>query len=387
MWHDIRLVSDDSHFEGSPDLWRPYVDAEFREWVPKVVKLPNGGDAWQMPGKGAEEPPIPLGLNLASGRAWTELKTSGISYSDAMNVGMGDAAQRLAEMDRDGIDAEVVYAPVAGKRSLHGYLPREAYIAVTRGYNDWLSQEYTAADPDRLLGLAILPNTNVDDAVDELRRVATMPGIRAIALANWPNGGGHPRPEDDRFWAVADELGMPLTFHFSFGDCKDERPAQQQGNWAPISTLLTRVDTNAGTAFCCTQIIVNGIFDRYPNLRFSIGECGASWVPAYAMQADTNYHRHRFHAGIELAHEPSWYVKRHFLFGMQDDTVAIRIRNEIGVQSMTWGTDFPHVASDWPHTGALLDKMFDGVPTEDARAILGGNLSKHLKLDRVPVAV
>ena len=92
-------------------------------------------------------------------------------------------------------------------------------------------------------------------------------------------------------------------------------------------------------------------------------------------------------AGVELAHEPSWYIKNHFLFGMQDDLVAIRIRDEIGVKAMTWGTDFPHVASDWPHTGALLDKMFDGVPTEDARAILGGNLSKHLKLDRVPVAV
>lgn len=90
--------------------------------------------------------------------------------------------------------------------------------------------------------------------------------------------------------------------------------------------------------------------------------------------------RHRHHAKIELDHEPSWYIKRHFLFGMQDDDLAVRIRHECGVEAITWGTDFPHVATDYPHTGALLDRMFDGVPEEDARKILGGNLAAHLKL-------
>lgn len=380
MWNGIKLVSDDSHFEGSPDQWRDHVDASFREWVPTVVDLPGGGQGWQMPGKGKELPPIPLGLNVGAGRGWENLKTSGISYHDEYNVGMGDAAQRLAEMDKDGIDAEVVYPPVAGKRALDGFIPGEAYIAIAEGYNNWLSEVYTAAAPDRILGLAILPHTNVDDAVAELRRVATLPGIRAIALQSWPNGGGHPRPEDDKFWAVAEELGMPLTFHFSFGATADERPNEFEGNWAPASTLLTRVDTNARTAFCCTQLIVNRVLDKFPKLRFSIAECGASWMPAYAMQADTNYTRHRHHAKIELNHEPSWYIKRHFLFGMQDDDLAIRIRPEIGVEAMSWGTDFPHVATDYPHTGALLDRMFDGVPEEDARKILGGNLAAHLKL-------
>jgi hypothetical protein len=109
---------------------------------------------------------------------------------------------------------------------------------------------------------------------------------------------------------------LTQTFHFSFGEAMDERPPQQEGNWAPVSTLLTRVNTHAGTAF-----------------------------------------------------------------GMQDDDLAVRIRHEIGIESMTWGTDFPHVASDWPHTTALIDRMFDGVPEEDARKILGGNLAAHLKLE------
>ena len=68
------IVSTDSHLEVSPDQWRPYVDAEFREYVPKVVKLPNGGDAWLMPGK---LQPVPLGLNFSAGRGWENLQDLG----------------------------------------------------------------------------------------------------------------------------------------------------------------------------------------------------------------------------------------------------------------------------------------------------------------------
>lgn len=48
---NYEIVSTDSHLEVPPDSWRPFVDPEFREYAPKVVKLPNGGDAWLMPGK------------------------------------------------------------------------------------------------------------------------------------------------------------------------------------------------------------------------------------------------------------------------------------------------------------------------------------------------
>ncbi|MGE0881107.1 MAG: hypothetical protein AB7O61_20855 [Acidimicrobiia bacterium] len=64
------LVSTDSHLEVSPDMWRPYVDKEFRDYTPKVVKLDNGGDGWLMPGN-----PVPfnLGLNFSAGRGWQNL--------------------------------------------------------------------------------------------------------------------------------------------------------------------------------------------------------------------------------------------------------------------------------------------------------------------------
>ena len=120
-------VSADSHLEVSPDQWRPFVDKEFREYVPKVIKLDNGGDAWQMPGNGGV---IPLGLNFSAGRGWENIKPTGISYAEGLR-GAGDGSQRLEEMDVDGIYAEILFPAVAGQRGLDGCgIPREAYVGI-----------------------------------------------------------------------------------------------------------------------------------------------------------------------------------------------------------------------------------------------------------------
>src|SRR5690606_23887640 len=71
--------------------------------------------------------------------------------------------------------------------------------------------------PDRLVGCAVVPVSGIDDAVAELERVHAL-GLRAVAPHQFPNGGGAPAPEDDRFWARALDLGVALAPHQGFGD-------------------------------------------------------------------------------------------------------------------------------------------------------------------------
>jgi predicted TIM-barrel fold metal-dependent hydrolase len=121
-------------------------------------------------------------------------------------------------MDQDGVDAEILFPAVSGQRSLDGLgVPREAYISMAQGYNNWLSEEFCSADSERLLGCAILPISNAEDAAAEYRRVAKLPGIRTAILHQRPNGGGRPAPEDEIFWQAAEEVGLPLSVHVSFG--------------------------------------------------------------------------------------------------------------------------------------------------------------------------
>ena len=132
------VVSADSHLEVPPDLWRSYVDKEFQEYVPTVIRLPDGsGDAWEMPG-GAM---IPLGLQFAITRPGVEnryvySKPIGISYGPDL-AGTGDGHRRIREMDEDGVDADLLFPAIFGTRGLD--IPVEVDVAICRGYNDWLS--------------------------------------------------------------------------------------------------------------------------------------------------------------------------------------------------------------------------------------------------------
>jgi predicted TIM-barrel fold metal-dependent hydrolase len=382
---NYQIISTDSHLEVPPYMWEPFVDAEFQQYVPKVVKLPGGGDGWLMPGK---DQPVPLGLNFSAGRGWENLKPSGISYDEGL-VGAGDGKQRLSEMDQDGVDAELLFPAVSGQRTLdNGALPREAYVAIARGYNDWLSQEYTAHDRDRLLGLAILPATTVDDQIDELRRVSTMPGIRGVVLHSWPNGSPVPKPEDDdRFWAASLEVGMPLTGHISFGGGAAAEMAaraaaglQTTGNFAPMTTMLSKTVSHGAVPI---QLIQAGTFDRFPDLQFFFAETQIGWIPEFKEDADENWRRHRYWSGADAwPHEPSWYISNHFHWGFQVDHFGLEVRHHIGVDRIQWSTDFPHVQCDWPDSRKIIEEQFAGIPEDERRKMLCENAYRYFRLDR-----
>jgi predicted TIM-barrel fold metal-dependent hydrolase len=388
---EYHVVSTDSHLEVPPYMWEPFVDAQFREFVPKVVKLPNGGDAWKMPGKSN---PVPLGLNFSAGRGWENLKTSGLSYDDGL-VGAGDAQQRLSEMDQDGVDAELLFPAVSGQRTLDvAAIPPEAYVALARGYNTWLSQEYTAADPDRLLGLAILPGATIDDSIAELERVATMPGIRGVVLHHWPNGSPVPKPEeDDRFWRRALELDVPLTAHVAFGGGAAAEQAAiaaaaQEGvslmNFAPMTTMLSKTVTHGGQII---QLIQHGTFDRFPDLQFFFAETQIGWIPEFKEDADENWRRHRYWSGADQwAHEPSWYVDHNTNWGFQVDRFGLKVRHDIGIDRIQWSTDFPHVQCDWPNSREVIDDQFRDIPDDEMRTIVCDNAVRYFRLGQPKTA-
>src|SRR6266536_1332599 len=65
---------------------------------------------------------------------------------------------------------------------------------------------------NRLIGLGVIPERGLDQAIGELEHCKAV-GLRAINLAVFPSGKTYPTPEDDRFWARALDLDMPITIH------------------------------------------------------------------------------------------------------------------------------------------------------------------------------
>ena len=134
------------------------------------------------------------------------------------------------------------------------------------------------------------------------------------------------------------------------------------------------------------QLVLSGIFDRLPDLRIFFAETRLGWVPFWMEEADYWYERHR-HWAERLLHvkplkqRPSEYVRQHVSFSVQHvERVAIELRHHLGVEHVMFATDFPHIESDWPNTRPFAEKLFAGVPADEAFKIAAGNVLSFFKL-------
>jgi predicted TIM-barrel fold metal-dependent hydrolase len=358
------VVSAASHTEVSPDAWRSYVDPEFRDFVPRVTSV-DGSAAWIMP---VSDQVVPMPKNLFVSSAGTMIDT--VEYGAGL-PGTGDGAQRLRELDDDGVDAEILLPPFFGVRRLP-VLPADASIAVARGYNDWLSQEYTAADPTRLVGVGLLPAATLHDSIDELRRVARLPGVHGLQLQQWPNGSGAPAPEDDTFWLEVVTSGVAMVAHTEFGGGHLADPTRSPEHFFTISFLTTK----GGAPYSASELVTTGVFDRIPDLRVYYVHGSIAWVEYWGEQADDHYRRHRYWAGSDLPHPPSHYFKANLMHNFTVDPVGLQIRDMLDVDNLMWSRVFPAAHGTWPRSAAAIEEQFAeaGVPDDERRRMLADNV-------------
>jgi predicted TIM-barrel fold metal-dependent hydrolase len=390
MARRYRHISGDSHLEIDSQRWIPRVPAEHRDRAPRLIRLPDGGDGWLVEG-------VPVRRNAADiygGKGRDRWQPFGQRYEDT--PGTGPPEQRIAEQDQDGIDAEVLFpGQQAGPRLWRSIADDDAYRAVVRAYNDFLAEDYCSADPDRLIGVGVLPWTRVDDAIDEMERCAKL-GLKTVVLGTFPSGKGYPTPEDDKFWAAAVDTKIPITVHVELNRQGPRSgplfkylrvPRELEGD-APAG-IVSQV---ANEKFCrlgatnAVQLIFAGVFDRFPALRIDFAENQIGWIPFFLEMADERYDRHWTWAqrllGMEpLERFPSEYVREHCYWGFQHDRVGVELRHRLGVDRVIWATDFPHQESDWPNSMEVVKRNFAGVPEEETRRMVCGNAIEFFHLD------
>ncbi len=228
-----RIVSADAHILEPPDIWDEFLPARYLDRAPQLVKDVDGGDAWLVAGA---TDPDPIGLVATPGMAWDEFRWTGVTY-DAARPGCYDGAERLEDMDADGVGAEILFAP---QRTIGHFLGDEDDDLVRAGvdaYNRFLVERFCAPDPSRLVGTAQIPSTGIDDAVDYLGKAAAQ-GFKAVTISNWPSGNGTLTAEDDKFWAAAEDTGLPVCIHINLISRApaSERGLRGRGPRAPMST-------------------------------------------------------------------------------------------------------------------------------------------------------
>jgi hypothetical protein len=155
-----KLFSADNHIIEAPNCFSDHVSAKYKDRVPKILRGEDGGDGWSW--DGVSPPKMTFGLNAVAGRPFKDYKTSGYKLEEIL-PGNYQGPAHLKDMEADGVDGATIF-PLA---SIETYTmeDRELAVALIRAYNDWLLDEFCAADPTRLIGLPLIP---VDDGIDTI---------------------------------------------------------------------------------------------------------------------------------------------------------------------------------------------------------------------------
>lgn len=306
-----------------PDLFTSRVPADLRDLVPHVTETPDGA-MWTLGS-------VTLG---PSGR-----RGKGLVDSNDPGYRPGVPLERLEDMDRDGIYCHVVYGPPLG-------LPipdLDVRAACMRAYNDWAA-EFNAVSPDRLVVLALLPSHSPDAAEAELARVATL-GHRGAILDVLVSDEPAFEESWESFWATANDLGLPISFHLGKGMHSIKVKARSWRMPAAVAVSPLQLDE------MLTGMIFSGILERYPNVRVVFGEAGLGWVPYLLERLD---HEHEKYADliddVVLPHPPREYFRRQVFLTYEEDNLGMELLPHIGATNVLWASDYPHGDSTWPHS-------------------------------------
>ena len=387
-------ISGDSHLEIDSKHWIDRVPAKYRDQAPRLVRQPDGSDAWTIGDKIIRPA---AAADLYGGKGRDEYVPFGGKYEGT--PGTGTPEQRIQEQNRDGIDAEVLFPSQQGGPKFWRRIEDDsAYKAVVRAYNSWLAEEYSAVDPDRLIGVGILPlGCDLEDVVTELSYCAGA-GLRTVLLQGFPSGKAYPSKEDDQFWAAALDLEMPVSVHVDLDRSGDRaRPlfkypresdelmkklshdlVDQVGRFGPV---------RGNGSVAAVQWALSGLFDRFPSLRIFFAENQIGWIPFFLQASDVRYDRHvrwaeRLLGFKPLRRLPSEYIREHCLWGFQFDRVGVELRHKINVDGLIWGSDFPHQESDWPESMAIIERNFAGVPEPEKYKMVCGNAIDFFHLEQ-----
>src|SRR5205814_8700414 len=295
-------------------------------------------------------------------------------YSDAKKgkFRCRDPHLRLKDMEEDGVDAEVIYGVLGTASKLND---QAASNEVLRIYNDWL-KEFCSHYPDRHIGLACLPYGDIDAAVKEVHRVAQL-GLRGLELScSWDmEPMWHPMWEP--LWKAVNDVQLPLHFH-TFPTVPPNT-IEKHGGRVGRSVFFTVVSGfQMNLVNILAAIIGANVLERYPHIRIAFGESGCGWFPYALDRMDFEWEDRFTDLGLKL--KPSDYWRRQCKATFQYDRIGAKLIDDMGAESLMWGSDYPHGDGVWPNSDKYIKEQFAEVSPEVTKMITCTNAGKFYGL-------
>jgi len=271
-----------------------------------------------------------------------------------------DPKLRLADLDLDGVYAEVIY----GIRFVEDSIKDPEVIAATyHAYNDFIA-EFCTYNPQRFIGIGNIPACSVEAATAELRRIGKHGlGLRG-AMFDWFNG---PQPiwhtMWEPLWASAEENEVALSFHIGVGHgtttCGPTNVAEKlKGNLPRVSAATHQAVVAMQADECLVAILLCGALERHAGLKVVMAESHIGWIPYILDRLDRKYDEGAYKDLITT--RPTELFRRQVWATFQDDKVGARRAKDYGPDSFCWASDYPHADGIFPDSQSFIrDTMGD----------------------------
>jgi predicted TIM-barrel fold metal-dependent hydrolase len=352
----LTVVSADNHIELTEDIFYQRFPARLREAAPRVWF----DKYWHVGFQGNVEA-YPVGVDIDAALA-----------RSVLNAGF-EFKQRHRDLDAEGIAKEIVYPQ--SMLAFVRYPDQDMQELMYRTYNEHMA-ELAARHPGRFYGVGICSNWwDPVRAQSAVRQIVDL-GLRSLILPFSPGKGldGKPidyaAPEMDRFWAVAEESGLPVSFHIG------EVPASGgQGGFGTFFLVQA-----APFRRVLGNLIFGGILDRHPRLQIVFAEGGINWVAGALQDCELTFGAHRELFDWKLEHPPSYYWHRNCFATFQTDRIGLKLLDDLGADRVMWAQDYPHSEGTFGYTADAIQEVLDATSEADARKILGDNALKLYRL-------
>jgi len=304
-----------------------------------------------------------------------------------------DLEIRTNDQNGQGVVGEVVFPntvpPFFRKSIVIAQPPRpedyELALAGIRAHNRWL-KDFCAEDPDRRAGIGLILPNDLDEAIKDIEFIAQA-GLRGGVLlplippdCNWLTPLYD--PAWDKLFAAIQDHDLVINQHSGQGSPDYGRSLVGEALWISEVTFYCQAGYR--------HLLMSGVFERFPKLKYILTESGCAWVSPMLKQLD------RIHMGIEagaigemhydgdwvLKDLPSEYAQRSCWYGASFPSKAeLDGLAEIGAENVLWGNDYPHYEGTFPYNLESLRLTFADVAERERRMLFGENAASLYNFD------
>jgi hypothetical protein len=352
------VIDSDQHLVEYRDMWQDHTDPADRDEALHLVddELSWTRVVWRDEPIGLAEVQTP-GETTELGMRHEALRTgqpSPTRYDEALPRDHWDPAARVERLSELGVDGAVLF-PNYGllwERRLSSSL--RAQQANMRAWNRWCAT-VVAEGRGHLHPVAHLSLRDLDWLEVEVARLSSA-GVRLGMIAPaLVDGKPLSHPDLDRAWSIFTDHAMTPVFHVA----DQPRPFDDAWYTDDQSAFVPTVDAVfiwTAAALSCTDLAVNGVFDRHPGLRLGIVELSAIWLPQFMLMLDGGVDfttKLNGRPPAELGRRPSEYLLDQVRVSSFAYELPARIVRQLG------GRDVLMACSDYPHTEGTATPLAD----------------------------